>query len=196
MERTYPYAGLDVYQSEIVVSWVRQAEAGFVDWKTPADSRGLKGPIQPLPYPSFCPAIPFALHYSFEEATIFSFLRRIFGSARRDGGQLLPESLFEVTLDDQAVVGKRPDGKKESVSWDNLTSVAFETNNSGPWGPDVIWLPIGTETISGCPVPQGGTGDQAHLVRLQQLPDFNNEAIISAMGLVESQRFLCWEAAP
>jgi len=41
--------------------------------------------------------------------------------------------------------------------------------------------------------PQGAKGDKEILQRLQDLPGFNNEAVIEAMGSTEKRIFLCWE---
>jgi hypothetical protein len=44
-------------------------------------------------------------------------------------------------------------------------------------------------------VPQGATGERALLERLQELPGFDDRAVIDAMSATARQRFLCWERA-
>ncbi len=104
----------------------------------------------------------------------------------------LPESLVVVHLSDAEVVCERPDGKTERVAWAGLRSVDILTTADGPFAPDVFFLLIGT--VGGCAVPQGATGYEALLQRLQALPGFDNEAFIRAMGSTEEASFACWRA--
>ncbi|MCA9075570.1 MAG: hypothetical protein KDA93_11095 [Planctomycetaceae bacterium] len=125
---------------------------------------------------------------------MFGILRRLFGNGG-DRQRLQPEASFVVTCDEESVVCQRPNGDKKQVRWDDLRAVLIETNDTGPWGTDVYWLLVGRDAQSGCVVPQGATGEEALLTQLQQLPGFDNEALIEAMGSTENQKFLCWEAA-
>lgn len=102
-----------------------------------------------------------------------------------------PEAQFIVRLTDAGVSCHRPDGLVESVAWADLRAVLIETNDSGPFLMDVFWILIGSQ--SGCVVPQGATGEDELLGRLQQLPGFDNQALIDAMLSTDNQRFLCWE---
>ena len=101
-----------------------------------------------------------------------------------------PEAAFVVKLTDEGVKCHRPDGKIESVTWDDLQGVLIETNDQGPIGTDVYWILAGKR--SGCVIPQGATGEDALLGRLQALPGFDNQALIDAMRSTENQRFVCW----
>ena len=42
--------------------------------------------------------------------------------------------------------------------------------------------------------PDKATGEIEMLKRLQKLPGFNNNAIISAMSCIENETFICWES--
>jgi hypothetical protein len=107
--------------------------------------------------------------------------------------RLEPESQFIVRLSDSEMVCERPDGKVERVAWADLRKVEVVTTGDGPFDPDVFWVLHGTE--SGCAVPQGATGDRELLERLQDLPGFDNGAVIEAMSCTSDKRFLCWERA-
>ena len=96
-----------------------------------------------------------------------------------------------VTSDDLGVTSTRPDGLVETVPWAELRAVLIETNDRGPWGPDVFWILIGQK--GGAVVPMGATGERELLHRLQKLEGFDNEAVIAAMGSTDNARFLCWE---
>lgn len=107
------------------------------------------------------------------------------------GGRLYPESTYVVTITDTEVSCKRPDGGSETVSWDELRAVVLETTDEGPFAMDVFWILVGNGR--GCIIPQGATGEQELIDRLQALPGFDNQAMIDAMACTENQKFLCWK---
>jgi hypothetical protein len=41
-------------------------------------------------------------------------------------------------------------------------------------------------------IPQGATGEEKLIERLQQLPHFDNDAMSNAMRSTSNQRFICW----
>jgi hypothetical protein len=105
--------------------------------------------------------------------------------------KLLPESRYIVELSDSGVTCSRPDNTVESVAWDDLQSVEVVNTDEGPFAPDVFWVLHGSH--GGCAIPQGATGERQLLERLQELPGFDNEALITAMGVTTNQRTLCWQ---
>jgi hypothetical protein len=88
---------------------------------------------------------------------------------------------------------ERPDGRVESVAWNDLEAVIVETTDEGPWAADVFWILARTNMAMGCVIPQGATGEKALLERLQKLPGFDNKALIQAMGSTSNAKFLCWK---
>ena len=76
-----------------------------------------------------------------------------------------------------------------------LDAVVVETNDTGPWDADVLWLLFGAGGSSGCVIPQGATGERELLGRLQSLPGFDNERLIAAMSCTDNQQFVCWRRA-
>src|SRR5713226_6807947 len=102
-----------------------------------------------------------------------------------------PEQAFVITLTDEDVTCQRPNGLVEAVNWDDLQAVIVETNDQGPIAMDVYWLLVGKK--GGCIIPQGATGEDELLSRLQALEGFDNAALIEAMSSTENQRFLCWK---
>jgi hypothetical protein len=97
-----------------------------------------------------------------------------------------------VTFDGERVVRRMPDGREESVRWDQLVSVEVVTTDEGPFLDDVFWLLVGEGERSGCAVPSEAEGAKELLKRLQQLPGFDNEKFIEAMGSTSNARFLVW----
>jgi hypothetical protein len=57
----------------------------------------------------------------------------------------------------------------------------------------VYWLLRGK--TGGCAVGSEAEGMDGLLERLQQLPGFDNEAVIRAMGSTENATFVCWRRA-
>lgn len=108
--------------------------------------------------------------------------------------QLMPEALFHVAVTDEGIETQRPDGKNERVELANLAAVIIETNDTGPWGTDVWWILVGKDGRQGCVFPEGATGEGEVLTRLQELPGFDNEAFIRAMGCTDNARFVCWKS--
>jgi len=106
---------------------------------------------------------------------------------------LEPETPFIIRLSDLEVVCERPDGSVERVGWSDLQKVEVVKTSEGPFVPDVFWVLHGTTGV--CAVPQGATGDNELLQRLQALPGFDNQAFIEAMTSTSDRRFLCWQKA-
>jgi hypothetical protein len=98
-----------------------------------------------------------------------------------------------VSFDDAAVTRWMPGGRTEHVRWDELEEVGIVTTDEGPWAEDVYWMLRAAS--GGCAVGSETVGMDALLERLQQLPGFNNEAVIRAMGSTENATFVCWRRA-
>jgi hypothetical protein len=95
-----------------------------------------------------------------------------------------------VTCDDLQITCQRSSGLVEQVAWEALQAVFIQTTADGPFSDDVFWVLVGQ--TNGCVVPSEAQGVDEMLARLQQLPGFDNEAVITAMSCTEEQRFLCW----
>ena len=82
-------------------------------------------------------------------------------------------------------------GETETVRWDDLQEVGIVTTDEGPAAEDVFWILLGAN--GRCAVPGGADGMKELLARLQQLPGFDNGAVIKAMGSTANANFLCWK---
>jgi hypothetical protein len=123
-------------------------------------------------------------------ARLRGFLRR---KARATTPRLIPESEFVVTTTYAEITVCRPDRRVEQISFPELEAVIIETNDTGPWGMDFWWILAGAS--GGCTFPQGATGENDAIERLQKLPGFDNEALIAATGSTGNARFVCWRRA-
>lgn len=96
-----------------------------------------------------------------------------------------------VRFDEEGVTCVRQDGHAEGVLWPDLRAVLIRTTATGPIADDLFWVLIGRQ--GGCVVPSEAQGCDRLLERLQQLPGFDNHAVIEASSCVEDRSFLCWE---
>ena len=99
------------------------------------------------------------------------------------------ESFWNVEIRNNAIVCTSPQGDVDIMPIASITSVKIETNDEGPLGTDVWWI-IGS-AVDALVFPSGATGEQQILQVLQQLPGFNNSAVVDAMICVEPKTFVC-----
>jgi len=102
----------------------------------------------------------------------------------------LDAARYQVTVSEDGVTCGEPDGRVTRVTWPALRRVTLVTTEQGPAVCDLFWMLEG-EML--CLVPQGAPGEEALLPRLQQLPGFNNGAVIDANCSTEMADFVCWE---
>ncbi len=98
-----------------------------------------------------------------------------------------------LTLSDSDVRFDNGRGGTAVLSFADLAAVVIETNDSGPWGDDVIWHLLGRKEGAALSIPQSVPAFHELMTRLQALPDFDNEQVIAAMGSTALDAFLCWE---
>lgn len=118
----------------------------------------------------------------------------MFGWLRRKPAPLTPESLWQVAIDDGAIHVTDDKGGRSSVAIRNLSGVAIETNDSGPWGADLWWLLFDADDRMACAVPEGATGAQALIDVVMALPGFNHQAMTKAMRSTANASFALWRA--
>ncbi len=68
--------------------------------------------------------------------------------------QSATEPKLQLRIDDICVTCKRPSGVVESVLWDDLQRVSILTTDTGPFAEDVFFVLYGSNSDSGCVVPQ------------------------------------------
>lgn len=80
-------------------------------------------------------------------------------------------------------------GPSDLIPWRNLREVHVETTAGGPWKEDFfIVLVAGGRRPVRIPEPLA----PRILAALQNLPGFDNDALMRAVGSVEKAKFLCW----
>lgn len=96
-----------------------------------------------------------------------------------------------VTCDDQGISFRWAKGSTASSTWDDIQRVLIRTTDLGPFDDDVFFV-IETSDNSFV-IPQTAAGASQLQERLQELPGFDNEAVIDSMGCTDNKQFLCWE---
>ncbi len=86
-----------------------------------------------------------------------------------------------------------PGEKTRRMFWNDLCAIVIETTDEGPWMEDVYFMLFSDDLEKSFGIPQCAEGSQELLEKLMQLPNFNEEAVIKAMGSTVNQSFLCWE---
>jgi hypothetical protein len=123
---------------------------------------------------------------------LFKKKREEFKKKREE--HLNPESRWALSLQDGAIELTIPDGESQCVQLNQLTGVAVETNDTGPWGADVWWVLFGKDDKVAVAFPQGSTGEKGVVDTLMALPGFDHQAMINAMRCTTNQVFSVWRA--
>lgn len=106
--------------------------------------------------------------------------------------KLEPEARWKVVIDADTLRVIDAKGNERSIFKADISGVAIETNDSGPWGADVWWLIFGRDDSLACAYPQGATGEQPSLDYLVALTGFNHSEMIQGMSSVENAVFPVW----
>lgn len=113
----------------------------------------------------------------------------IFRKSKRES-KLNPESKWIVSIENEVIFLTDPNGNVLECAIGEIDKVVIETNNQGPFFPDVWWKIISKEKM--LLIPQGATGENELLNEMQNLPDFDNEKFIEAMSCTSNREFICW----
>ncbi|RNL80913.1 hypothetical protein [Nocardioides marmorisolisilvae] len=100
------------------------------------------------------------------------------------------EHSVEIVFDDEGARRLYRGETTHRVSWADLERVALRTTDDGPFAEDLFWVLVGSRgtgfVIPSSLIPHG------MVERLQQLPGFDNEAVIQAMQSVTENVFVAW----
>jgi hypothetical protein len=95
----------------------------------------------------------------------------------------------QVAVDDQGVSYSDPAGASRRLDWPDLRGVVIVTPADA--ADDVLWCLWGYDDALS--VPQTAHGADELICRLQELPGFDNQAVVAAMGCERLAEFKCWE---
>jgi len=81
-----------------------------------------------------------------------------------------------------------PTQKSVEIRFEKIKGIAIETNDSGPFGADIIWhVSDGKITIR---FPMGARGEKEVVEELMKIDGFNYQEMIDAMGSVDNKVFI------
>ena len=126
--------------------------------------------------------------------SIFSIFRNWYLSGNQKPAEIVDSHNLvenEISYDETGVHRKMKNGKTEYIRWDELNEVVIITTDEGPFVDDVFWVLKGES--GGCVAPSEALGTNELITRLQQLPEFDNNSVISAMQSTSNAEFLCWK---
>lgn len=106
--------------------------------------------------------------------------------------QLSTEEAFQVEMEGQIVVLRRPDGETESFSWAEIDRIDILTIAEGPFAPDVFWVFHSHGNVI-AEIPSEASGTKALLDSASALPEFDTAAFTSAMGSTDDAVFNVWQ---
>lgn len=101
---------------------------------------------------------------------------------------LPPASLY---VDCERINYKPFMGRRVVIPWTELQEVEIETTDKGPWLEDFFAvLRTAKRTVR---IPQEIFGFEKLMGQFQQLPGFDNEAVIQAASSTVNAKFPCWK---
>ena len=98
---------------------------------------------------------------------------------------------MKLSIDAEGLTFKVSAQATKTVRWADLLEVYIQTTDKGPVLEDVFFVLVTAE--GEWKVPQGMAGTDLLLRQLQQLPGFDNEAVIRAMACADNAVFPCWK---
>jgi hypothetical protein len=112
------------------------------------------------------------------------------GAARR------AETAPGVVFDAAYIRSRSADGQELTLPWADLDRVTIVTNDAGPFAADLHWI-LAARDRRLLAVAMGTPGEQELLRELQRrFADFDNEAVIRAMGSTGNATFEVWRRRP
>ncbi|MDR6852406.1 hypothetical protein J2Y54_001926 [Sphingomonas sp. BE123] len=107
-----------------------------------------------------------------------------------------PLSQWSVSISDDRIVTSDGLGTQRELRVSDLRKVVVATDDSGPWGADVVYLLYSDD---GDPVglfPLEAAGCDAFLAWMSRQPGFNDRELIRAMASTSVARFIVLDRQP
>ena len=99
--------------------------------------------------------------------------------------------MTNVIVDSNGVRRSLGDGQEEAITWASLDAVVIVTTDQGPYLEDVFF--VLHEGDHGVLVTHEVACEIRLMPWLQELPGFDNDAVIRAMASTEDAHFVCWK---
>lgn len=113
---------------------------------------------------------------------MFDWLRKRFMRAS-------PLALWNVRFDHGEIVTSDGQGNERKMAVRDLTRVVVATDDSGPWGADVVFLLYSSEPDPTCLFPLEASGQTRFVAWLSVQPGYQDRELARAMGSTKVARF-------
>jgi len=118
----------------------------------------------------------------------------MFHALRASTGDDAGAARVKIIFDDSTITAQYGNGERRSIAWSALTKVGITTTDEGPMVDDVFWGLHSGERVE-VVYPCEAHGAHELLGAMQaRLKDFDNEALIRAMGSTSNHRFVVWQS--
>ena len=104
-------------------------------------------------------------------------------------------AMWTVEADAERIAVVDPQGSLKILARDALSRIVIETNDSGPFADDTWWLLLRDDGSVALRFPQSADGEHAVIESFLDLPGFNYEAMVTAIGSAEQVFFPVWRKA-
>lgn len=94
-----------------------------------------------------------------------------------------------MTVSDEELTVTESATRSATVRWADVREVCVRTTDAGPFTEDVFFV-VRDATLQ-LTIPQSHA-PETFVARLQALPGFDNEALISAMTSMQNAEFICY----
>ena len=100
-----------------------------------------------------------------------------------------PLALWNVSFDGSDIVTSDGRGHERKMAIRDLTRVVVATDDSGPWGADVVFLLYSSEPDPTCLFPMEANGIDTFMAWLSIQPGYQDRELVRAMGSTKVAQF-------
>ena len=105
-----------------------------------------------------------------------------------------PLAMWSVGIDGECIVTSDGLGTAKTLPISELRKVVVQTDDSGPWGADVLYFLFDGDTEPAAVFPLEAQGCQNFVAWLSTLTGYNDRELARAMGSTSVARFVVFEA--
>lgn len=103
---------------------------------------------------------------------------------------------WSVSLDGDDIVTSDGQGNERKMALRDLSRVVVATDDSGPWGADVVFLLYSSGSDPKCLFPLEANGQDGFITWLESQPGYNSRELAQSMGSTKVARFEVFSRAP
>jgi len=113
-----------------------------------------------------------------------------FFKLRKNKRNLNPETQWSISIKEDIISLKDSNQNITCCPILEIYKIIIETNDQGPFIPDVWWKLI--SKTNQLIFPQGCLGEEELLINIQNLPHFDLKKYYQAMRCTSNNEFICW----